>query len=748
MDCPDEETGETGGQERMSPLYAKVAVDIIHRQLDQLFDYEIPEGLDVRVGSKVSVPFRNRTVDGFVFGISDATELKSVKRILAPKAGILSAPGGMMELADWMSCQYLCLRVEAARLMFPPGNVPLAPGLKPSDLFFSDPQAARARLKRSPVRLRLLDWVVSNSDSSSAVPLADALMMSETSESAAASLVKEGILTRSYVTRRPYVESSKASLKELVLNPSQSAALGTIEAAMGRGGTVLLNGVTGSGKTEVYMRALKKAVSQGRQGILLVPDIALTPQVSDIVRANFGDRVAVLHSGLTDSERSYHWYMAARGEVDIVVGARSAVFAPLGNIGLIIIDEEHDSSYKQEDSPRYHAREVAEERARAAGAALVLGSATPSLESYSRAKGGSIELCNLPGRVDGKPMPEMVLIDRREELKSGNYSFLSRRLKAEMDKALIRGGRVMLFLNRRGHSPLVLCRDCGYTMKCPDCDVSLVYHSDTKDARCHYCSHEEKVPAKCPSCGGTRLKLYGVGTQKVEEELEKLFPGTGIARMDVDSTKGRGSHRRIIQDFKSGKSPILVGTQMIAKGLDIPEVTLVGIIAADMSLKFPDFRAAERTYQLVTQVAGRAGRGDVPGLVVVQTFNPDHYSLKAAVEGDFESFYDIEASSRKALGYPPFADMARILVTSASERKAEEACMQIAKALKEGHGGIKVLGPSPAPLSRVEGKSRWHILLLSEDASLLRSALQGVSSGRYDTEGISVRLDLNPQSTL
>lgn len=732
----------------MSPLYAQVAVDIVHRQLDQLFDYEIPEGLEVRVGSRVNVPFRNRTVDGFVFGISDTTQLRSVKKVIAPKAGILSAPQGMMELADWMSREYLCLRTEAAKLMFPPGNVPLAPGLKPSDLFFSDPQAARARLKRSPVRLRLLDWVASNSDRSTAAPLADALRMGAASPSAVASLVKEGILTRSYVTRKPPVESSKAVIRDLVLNPSQSAALEAIEGAMGRGGTVLLSGVTGSGKTEVYMRALKKAVSDGRQGILLVPDIALTPQVSDIVRANFGDRVAVLHSGLTDSERAYHWYMAAQGEVDVVVGARSAVFAPLGNLGIIIIDEEHDSSYKQEDSPRYHAREVAEQRARSAGAALVLGSATPSLESYSRAKSSSIALCRLPERVDGKPLPQMVIIDRREELKSGNYSFLSRRLRSEMEAALAKGGRVMLFLNRRGHSPLVLCRDCGHTMKCPDCDVSLVYHSDTKDARCHYCSHVQKVPAKCPSCGGARLKLYGVGTQKVEEELGKLFPGTGIARMDVDSTKGRGSHRRILQDFRSGKSPILVGTQMIAKGLDIPEVTLVGIIAADMSLKFPDFRAAERTYQLVTQVAGRAGRGDEPGLVIIQTFNPDHYSLKAAAEGDYESFYEIEARSREALGYPPFAELARILVTSASEKQAEETARKIAKELKERQGGIKVLGPSPAPLSRVEGKSRWHILLLGKDPALLRSALKSVPSWRDDTKGASVRLDLNPQSTL
>jgi len=732
----------------MGPLYAEVAVDIVHRQLDQLFDYEVPAGLDVKVGSKVSVPFRNRTVGGYVFGLSGKTSMGKVKKIIVPKAGLLSAPAELMDLASWMASRYLCLRIEAVKLLFPPGNVPLAPGLIPSKELLEDPESFRVMLKRSPVRLRLLDQILSDFEGRGTVPLKEALGKSGASASAAQSLVKEGMLERSYVTRKPAVERSTSAVKDVILSEHQENALNAIGQAMARGGTVLLNGVTGSGKTEVYIRAFKKAMAEGKQGILLVPDIALTPQMSDIVRAHFGSRVAVLHSGLSDSERAYHWYMAMKGDVDVVVGARSAVFAPLARLGIIIMDEEHDSSYKQEESPRYHAREVAAKRAELSGAALVLGSATPSLESYSRAKAGEMVLCELPERVDGRGLPKMVVVDRRDEIKAGNYSFLSRRLKAEMDAALMKGGRVMLFLNRRGYSPLVLCRDCGYTMKCPDCDVSLVYHSDTKTARCHYCYHEEAVPALCPSCKSKRLKMYGVGTQRMEEELSKMFPGHGVARMDVDSTRARGSHRRILDDFKSGRAPILVGTQMIAKGLDIPEVTLVGIIAADMSLKFPDFRAAERTYQLVTQVSGRAGRGTEPGLVIVQTYNPDHYSLKSAVEGDFKSFYETEAKSRKALGYPPFAEMARILVLSASPSLAESAASSIARGIRKDAQGIRVLGPSPAPLSRVEGKSRWHILLLCENRETLAGKLEGLARGGEEHEGCSIRIDFDPQSTL
>ncbi|HNV34432.1 MAG TPA: primosomal protein N' [Bacillota bacterium] len=732
----------------MGHLYAQVAVDIVHRQLDQLFDYEVPVGLDVKVGSKVSVPFRNRIVDGYVFGLSGSTSMGKLRRIIPPKAGLLTAPAELMELAGWMASRYLCLRIEAAKLLFPPGNVPLAPGLSPTKELLGDPVSFRTALRRSPVRLRLLDFVLAEYETRKTVPLKEALEKSGASASAAQSLVKEGALERSYVTRKPAVERSAAEVRDVTLTGHQKEALAAIGRAMAEGGTVLLNGVTGSGKTEVYIRALKEAISAGKQGILLVPDIALTPQVSDIVRAHFGSRVAVLHSALSDSERAYHWYMAMKGEVDVVVGARSAVFAPLERLGIIIMDEEHDSSYKQEESPRYHAREVAARRAGLTGAALVLGSATPSLESYSRAKAGEIALCGLPERVDGRGLPEMVVVDRRDEIKAGNYSFLSRRLKTEMDAALVKGGRVMLFLNRRGYSPLVLCRDCGYTMKCPDCDVSLVYHSDTKTARCHYCCHEEAVPASCPSCKGKRLKMYGVGTQRMEEELSKLFPDYGVARMDVDSTRTRGSHRRILDDFRSGRAPILVGTQMIAKGLDIPEVTLVGIIAADMSLKFPDFRAAERTYQLVTQVSGRAGRGAEPGLVIVQTYNPDHYSLKAAVDGDYEGFYDIEAKSRKALGYPPFAAMARVLVVSGSPASAEAAAASIAGGIRKDPGGIRVLGPSPAPLSRVEGKSRWHILLLCEDRETLARKLEGLARGGEEHEGCSIRIDFDPQSTL
>lgn len=727
-------------------MYARVAVDIVHRHLDQLFDYEIPQGMSLRPGSKVSIPFRNRVVDGFVFETSEITDQRSVKMLKAPKAGVLESSPEMPDLACWLAARYLCLKAEAAKLMFPSGNIPLAPGIRATQRLLEDPQGARLELKRSPARLRLLDWLLSH-EMASALPLRAALESGAGNESTVASLVKAGFIERAYVLRKPQVEESRSKVSEHKLTAHQKKALEEISKVQQSGGEVLLHGITGSGKTEVYIRALKEAVANGRQGILLVPDIALTPQMSDIVRSHFGSRVAVLHSGLTDSERAYHWYMASRGQVDVVVGARSAVFAPLMKLGIIIIDEEHDGSYKQEDSPRYHAREVARKRAELCKAALVLGTATPSLETYARASEGQIGLCELPERVDGRKLPEIVLIDRREEMRHGNYSFLSRRLKSEMDLALQKGGRILLFLNRRGHSPLVLCRDCGYTMQCPGCDVSLVYHSDAKVARCHYCQHEEAVPARCPKCASARLKLYGFGTQKVEEELRKLFPGTGIGRMDVDSTRKRGSHRGILEAFRDGRTPILVGTQMIAKGLDIPEVTLVGVLAADMSLKFPDFRAAERTYQLVAQVSGRAGRGTEPGLVVVQSYNPDHYSLKAAQAGDYRAFFNREAASRRALGYPPYSHMARVLVVSESDASASDAAEVIAGRILEEPSGLRLLGPSPAPISRVEGRSRWHILLLGDDEGELVDKLSFIA--REDPpEGCSVRLDFDPQSTM
>ncbi len=727
-------------------MYAKVAVDIVHRHLDQLFDYEVPQAMSVRPGSKVSVPFRNRVVDGFVFELSDQTDQRSVKQLISPKAGVLDSSVEAPELACWMASRYLCLKAEAAKLMFPSGNIPLAPGIRASARLLDDPVGARLELKRSPARFKLMDWLLSHEEGAT-LPLRAVLESGAGNESSVASLFKAGFIERAYVLRKPSIEQSRSKVRQHELTEHQSKALKAIIEARASGREVLLHGITGSGKTEVYIRALKEAVAAGRQGILLVPDIALTPQMSDIVRSHFGSRVAVLHSGLTDSERAYHWYMASKGQVDVVVGARSAVFAPLQKLGIIIIDEEHDGSYKQEDSPRYHAREVARKRAELCGAALVLGTATPSLETYSRAAEGRIMLCELPERVDGRKLPEIVLIDRREEMRHGNYSFLSRRLKSEMDIALQKGGRILLFLNRRGHSPLVLCRDCGYTMQCPSCDVSLVYHSDAKVARCHYCQHEEAVPAKCPKCGSARLKLYGFGTQKVEEELKKLFPGSGIGRMDVDSTKKRGSHRSILEAFKDGRTPILVGTQMIAKGLDIPEVTLVGVLAADMSLKFPDFRAAERTYQLVAQVSGRAGRGAEPGLVIVQSYNPDHYSLKAAQAGDYKSFFIREAASRKVLGYPPYSHMARVLVVSESDASANMASEKIAGRILAEPSGLKVLGPSPAPISRVEGRSRWHILLLGADEWELVDKLSFIA--REDPpEGCSVKLDFDPQSTM
>ena len=609
-----------------------------------------------------------------------------------------------------------------------------------------------------------------------AIPRAELLKRAGCSASALDALVRAGLLhpTEIVASRSPMEgwSAGRASMPAPApeLTVDQERAVEGVTARMDSGGgVVVLHGVTSSGKTEIYLRAFEHALACGRRGILLVPDIALTPQMVDRVVDRFGpERVAVLHSALGAGERLDEWERARGGQVDIVVGARSAVFAPVPSLGLIVVDEEHDGSYKQDESPRYHARDVAVFRAERVGATVVLGSATPSLETYSRAESGEYEVIELPRRIDDRPMPDVAVVDMRSELKAGNRTIFSRLLKARIEQTLDRGRQAILFMNRRGFSTFVLCRECGHVMTCPHCDVSLTLHgsaSRRSELVCHYCNHTERAPDVCPSCGGTHIRYFGAGTERIEDEVRKSFPDARVARMDVDTTRRKGAHRAILGAFRAGRTDILVGTQMIAKGLDFPNVTLVGVVSADTALNLPDFRAAERTYQLISQVAGRSGRGDAPGTVVVQTYSPGHYSIVAAASHDYRAFYEAEIASRREAGYPPARQMARILVRGIDESATARCAGVIASACRDfgcvSDGTVEVLGPAPAPIPRIAGKYRWHLLLLSGNPEALREVAKagcaarevgrgagGAGRAGVAAAGITVTLDIEPSAVL
>jgi primosomal protein N' (replication factor Y) len=508
-----------------------------------------------------------------------------------------------------------------------------------------------------------------------------------------------------------------AEARDVVLTPEQEKALALILQSIDNRdlGPVLLYGVTASGKTEVYMRAIAHVLDKGGQCIVLVPEISLTAQVIDLFRSRFGDRVAILHSALSPGERFDEWRRVQSGQADIVVGPRSAVFAPCRNLGLIIIDEEHETSYKQESTPRYHARRVARWRARLSGAALVLGSATPSVESFYQAQQGRYLLAQMSQRVEERPLAQVEIVDLREEERSQRRGPLSQRLIEVMRERLQRREQTILFLNRRGFSTFIMCHECGTTLLCPNCEVSLVLHLESWEVRCHHCDLRGPAPNVCPQCQGTRLGYLGYGTERVVEFVQDALPGARILRMDRDTTGRKDAHAELLGQFQRHEADVLVGTQMIAKGLDFPNVTLVGVIAADVSLNIPEFRAAERTFQLLTQVSGRAGRGDKPGLVLVQTYSPGHYAIQAAQEQDFERFYRQEIEYRQELQYPPFSVLANLVVTHEDEETAQQHAERIANTLRASFLQLNVrgsvLGPAPAPLARLRGAYRWHLLV-------------------------------------
>lgn len=529
----------------------------------------------------------------------------------------------------------------------------------------------------------------------------------------------------------------------------------------------LLHGVTGSGKTEIYLQCIKRCLDQGRQAVVLVPEIALTPQMVERFKGRFGSGVAVMHSRLSVGERYDEWRKIREGKATVAVGARSAVFAPFSNLGLIIMDEEHETSYKQEENPKYHARDAAIRRAEQCGAAVILGSATPSLESYHAARSQSDihfspVLLEMPTRALGNELPKVNVVDMREELKEGNRSMFSRRLHSALAERLERGEQTVLLLNRRGFSTFVMCRNCGYVAGCPECDISLTYHSRSDNLRCHYCGHAEPAPKICPECGSEHIRFFGTGTQRVEEELGKLFPGIRVIRMDVDTTTEKGSHEKLLNQFRDKKAEVLLGTQMVAKGLDFPDVTLVGVITADSALNLPDFRAAEKTFQLLTQVAGRAGRHQLPGEVVVQSYTPEHYSIVHASRHDYHSFVREELKHRRGLHYPPYCRL--ILVTLSHEqmpivlRMAENYVLNLQGKARQlrWYGSLDklttdvldLLGPVASPIPRLKGRYRFQCMIKWRGAidviGLIRQVAEELEDSVRDP-GLQISIDVDPQ---
>jgi primosomal protein N' (replication factor Y) (superfamily II helicase) len=575
-------------------------------------------------------------------------------------------------------------------------------------------------------------------------------------------LEQKGMLTRGEQPRAPtLVLSTEAAFlddPEVTLTAAQGHALDQIEKMLHTGefASVLLHGVTGSGKTEVYMRAMAATLAQGKQVIYLVPEIALTPQLLTRLHARFSREVAVLHSRLTRGERVDEWLRVHRQQASIAIGPRSAIFAPLQRVGLIIVDEEHDPSYKQEEAPRYLARDVAIMRAKLCQAVVVLGSATPALESFTNAQQQRYHYLQLPDRVRTKDLPEVVLIDlRREENRAGSGEVLSHPLRKAITLRMARGEQTLLFLNRRGYATFVQCHECGYICQCPRCSVALTFHIDDRTLKCHYCLFTTPPPDTCPTCRGTRLEYFGTGTQKVEREVRRIFPQARIARMDRDATGGRHAYQDILSRLGRGEIDILIGTQMITKGHDFPRITLVGVVSADVTLGLPDFRAAERTFQLLTQVAGRAGRGEVPGEVIVQTFAPEHYAVHHAQTHDFHGFYAEEIASRKRLGYPPAVRLAAMRFDARDPRAVEQFCQAFVALLSpyvRAAEGVTLLGPAPAALAKLNNRYRWHLLLKAPNArrlhEVIEHGLDALRQAPIPRSGVRFAVDVDPVNLL
>ncbi len=726
----------------------------------QTFDYAVPDALRDRLslGQRVRAPLGagNRARVGYCVRIENRS---ATGRALKPLTGVVDQQTlvrpSMLRLTEWMAEYYMCGWGQVLETVVPAG-VRGSVGTRVAQfVVLPNHVAARtSQLKLPPKQARVVNYLAALTEPVTMAQLAAAVGCTE---APIRTLRRKGLIE--FQARRIDTEAPSPSLDEvnephLTLNADQRQALDVIHAALHRGDheTVLVHGVTGSGKTEVYMQAISEVLGFGRQAIVLVPEISLTPQTEARFRSRFG-RVAVLHSHQSDVERRRHWQRIAEGQVSVVVGARSAVFAPTPQLGIIILDEEHESSFKQETAPRYHARDVALRRAADERVPLVLGSATPSLVSWHRAQQGAYHLVSLPKRVFDRPLPMVGAIDLRVEFRDRrSRGAISRQLHVAMDAALKDDGQVILLLNRRGYSTHIQCNACGHVVSCPECAIALTHHLARHVALCHYCDYETRPPQRCPQCGFEGIRYGGLGTQRLEAEVTARFSKYRCLRMDSDTMQKHGSHADALARFRAGEVHILLGTQMIAKGLDFPNVTLVGVINADTSLHFPDFRAAERTFQLVTQVAGRTGRGEKGGRVLVQTFSPDHPAITAALAHDYPAFAEGELPAREHLHYPPFASMIRLVVRGPGEAVAEQFATTLGERLRaelaEADFTWRVLGPAPAPIGKLRGQYRFQIQVHGTDVAALRGAVRAASADLKPPEDVQWIVDVDPLDML
>jgi len=729
---------------------AKVVVEIA---LDREFDYRIPPHLQsaIQVGSQVVVPFRSRELRGFVVGLADRSafgdKLKDMAGVVGEKPLI---PDPIMKLAYWIA-DYYCAPIEHAVRTVLPSAVRKKGARHRKQLFVALVKESDQSEDSLPVGQK---QVIKTLQEHGAMTLSELKERAGCSDSPVRTLEKRGLVTieASTVQRDPHAGMELLRTQPFGLMAEQQTALQTITNAMDREnpGTVLLHGVTGSGKTEVYLQAIQHALDLGKGAIVLVPEIALTPQTVDRFRSRFGECVAVLHSSLSDGERHDEWHRIRDGKARIAIGARSALFAPVENPGLIVVDEEHEPTYKQDESPRYNARDVAVMRGHLENCCIVLGSATPSLESFSNVKAGKYVLARMRQRVDDRSMPLMRVVDMRIEAeKEGRPHIFSAELVQGIYERLDAKEQVILFLNRRGFSSSLQCEHCGYVAECTACSVSTTYHKRAHKLLCHICGAEEKVPDCCPDCGDPDFKYAGMGTEKIEEVLEKLCPNARVARMDSDTMRKKDSYRTVLDKFKTGKIDILLGTQMIAKGLDFPNVTLVGVLYADMSLHVPDFRAGERTFQLLTQVAGRAGRGEKAGEVIVQAYTPHHPAIQAAQSLDFEGFCSQDLEFRRELAYPPFTHLLLLTFKGEVERDVMAAADGFFKRLEAVlPDSVMHSPPVPAPLVRAKGFWRYQIMLRSEHAVKMTKPVRHVQTAYSMPRGVSLIVDVDALSLL
>ena len=729
-------------------LYAEVIINSEALEIDRPFTYKVPEEFnnEIKIGQIVKVPFGkgNKTSEGFILNLKNDDNIKfKTKNIAAILVKDPVIDEDDINLIEFLREKTLCKYIDAFRLLIPVGIMKGAKAKKKKVIVLKNEDLSN--IKNPDGYKKIVEFFKTNSGKYTKSELINEHSISQYKLN---KLIENEVLS--------IEEESVFRYNDRVYNKDSDKTL-TIEQENiireyinSDDKMFLLKGVTGSGKTEVYMKLVERVLLEGKSAIILVPEIALTPQMIERFKGRFGVNVALFHSKLSDGERFDEWFRVKEGKSKVIVGARSAIFLPAKNLGLIIIDEEHENTYKSEQNPKYQTKEVAEYLSELKGCKVILGSATPSIETYYRALTGEMKLLELNSRVDNKAMPPMKVIDMRNELKGGNKSLFSRELFIAIQERLKRKEQIILFLNRRGFSTFVSCRSCGYVFKCNECDISMTYHKNGL-LICHYCGKTKREPRECPKCHSKYVKFFGAGTQRVEEEVKKYFNNAGILRMDVDTTRDKHSYERIYNTFKNGEADILIGTQMVSKGLDFKNVTLVGILAADMSINIPDYRAAERTFQIITQVAGRAGRGDKQGEVLIQTYTPQHYSLQYAVNYDYEGFYEKEFTVRAMMKYPPFGKLLLINGTSKKEDLLKNFMHKITmmiKPLVESCLDIEILGPIPCMISKLKENYRWQIVIKGEFDSYFSKNIKEIlyDENKNVYNDIRISMDINPNN--